>query len=817
MRISTQPRQTPAAPGAILGGVAKPGRLLVSLLAGLLLSTAVTAQQSRAVLPFSEHARPESRQYLKITGNNTSRQPQVLVIRLDDRPDPAYTDRINLEREVAPGRFEQRIALGGLRTPGGRAFDLSRLRHAIAFQGRGDGALQIDPIELLTPTPLPRGSIAWDLGDTHSALWPGFTAVTPAHPGVRGRQLSAIDRSARKQAADALSIDGIRGIETLHLPLPPGEWFITLWLGEPGEWEFLPHPLQRRIKANGQLVYQRRLSPMQWIRQVYLAGAGREAGKASSSWSLFGAPAAQSISFPVSVAADGLTLQLHGERPESGFLAALLAEPDPRYPARRQVQREREAWWKNTWAIEPWRYARADQGMLAALQRPVTAARTTHVNLRFDLYPGDTQQVPEVHISAPMLNAKSLPTQLRWGRWHLRRAGLASTLLRASNAHLRSGTLPPLAPGDPPRRLHLRVYVPADAAAGSYRGSISVRLGKQTLSAPLLVDVPELSLPETDRPIGLYLEQPVHFGWFEATRPLADHATRCDLEFLARQGLSGIAPPLDTPISAEQENRFVEQLRSTRDAGFQAPYLAYASFKRLRARLGLEATFKRIAQLEQRLQREGIEPPAWATADEPSNPGQPPALGKTRRYAQVYAPGVTLAGQLNHAADRRHLEAFDIVLLNAAFDIDPATLQAIRESGRQPWLYNMPNVRAAAGFYLWRVAAAGYLQWHARMPTADPFDPTDGREDDVQYLYPMADPCPAVPEVDEQLFALSDGITDLRWLLWLEAAASTDPRAQTLLQQIRERIPERGEAIGQLGNSEMDSLRQLIIRLATSA
>jgi hypothetical protein len=104
-------------------------------------------------------------------------------------------------------------------------------------------------------------------------------------------------------------------------------------------------------------------------------------------------------------------------------------------------------------------------------------------------------------------------------------------------------------------------------------------------------------------------------------------------------------------------------------------------------------------------------------------------------------------------------------------------------------LYDMPDVEAAAGFHLWRTGAAGYLQWHGRAIGADPFDPTDSGEADVQ-LYPMQpEPCAAVPDLDLRLLQIGRGVADLRWMLWLEAAAARSPDARALLAELRQEIP----------------------------
>jgi hypothetical protein len=129
----------------------------------------------------------------------------------------------------------------------------------------------------------------------------------------------------------------------------------------------------------------------------------------------------------------------------------------------------------------------------------------------------------------------------------------------------------------------------------------------------------------------------------------------------------------------------------------------------------------------------------------------------------------------------------------------------------------MEQPRLAAGFYLWRVKAAGYLQWHARMPTADPFDPTDGREGDIQFLYPTAEICPAVPDLDRNLLRIADGVTDLRWVLWLEQRAIDDPAARKLLADLSAAIPEQWEEAKDLADLDLERLRQMIADLAVSS
>jgi len=176
-------------------------------------------------------------------------------------------------------------------------------------------------------------------------------------------------------------------------------------------------------------------------------------------------------------------------------------------------------------------------------------------------------------------------------------------------------------------------------------------------------------------------------------------------------------------------------------------------------------------------------------------------------------PTAKLAGQLNARDDRRFLDDLDVAIVNSGFGVDYGDIAEIRSTGVTPWFYNMGEPRPAAGFYLWRTGAEGYLQWHARMPTADPFDPTDGREADVQYLYPTEGSCAAVPDIDAAMIDLVEGITDLRWLAWLESKADTVPAARELLQVLRDRVPRRWTT-ARTRTADLPAMRASIVDLA---
>jgi len=153
-----------------------------------------------------------------------------------------------------------------------------------------------------------------------------------------------------------------------------------------------------------------------------------------------------------------------------------------------------------------------------------------------------------------------------------------------------------------------------------------------------------------------------------------------------------------------------------------------------------------------------------------------------------------------------------VVIINSGFGIDRSTIKRVESSGRQDWLYNTgDSVRVSAGLWLWRTDASRYVQWHGRMPTADPFDPLDGREADFQMLYPTREVCPAQSDINADLLRMAEGVVDQRWLLWL--AQRTDPASQNLVRVILGRYSGAWNDVEHLTGADLDALRGRIIDL----
>ncbi|WP_434354803.1 hypothetical protein NF212_09015 [Parasalinivibrio latis] len=746
---------------------------------------------------------------MTIIGNNTGNKTGIVVVRIDDSSNPGYANRGNIERTIPPGPFTIQLLMGGIKTPSGRKLQLNSLEQIIIFSARSNPRIEIENVLFSAPVILPAGSKGWDLGPEDSALWPGFESLDLSSRLIRGSLLKAIDRGSKQQAVEGLTSDGIRGIESLTLPVTPGKWHVTLWIRDSGEWEYLPNPLEREIHIEGQQVFHNHLSPLDWIENSYLDGLNDEAKPGQTSWLQFGERAESRVSTVVIVDGNGMQIDIDGEQPEAGFISGVLIEKDG-FAVRDQVEAARKSWWENNWKTGLIPVSRAIAPTLTSSRTSLTIAKGTYGSLVFQLDPAGISEPPQVNLMMPTQGRRALPSTLRWGQWHFRRKGLSSTFLEADNTMLRAGVIP----GNPhsPRKLHLSLFVPHDAPSGLYRGNLSVMLRDSKLELPISVNVPEISLPPADRPIGVYLEKPPHYSWFPETLTLGEQALECDLSYLSKIGLNGISPPFPTPNSDTEAEKLVSMQRDLIMEGYHPSTLAYTAVKRLVAKQGLEQAAIRLGEIENIFAGKGIPGPLWVTADEPSNPGNHVSLDEMHRYIRTYAPSAKLAGHLNHKGDETFLPMFDLVLINNGYGLNYKRIQTAKKHA-DVWLYNLKEMRSAAGFFLWRNDADGYVQWHARMPTADPLDPTDGRETDIQFLYPSVIPCSDVPDVHETLFDLTEAVIDLRWILWLELQAEHSAVAGKLLESMRAQIPETWQEMKKIPYSTLDKWRNDIIRL----
>lgn len=737
-----------------------------------------------------------------IVGRNDTAAPALIVLRADDMPGADYAHRVNAERVVAPGLFTIRLRLAALRTPRGRPLDLAHLARLSAFSP--DGAARFTSLRLVPAAALPPGVLGWFFGPAAELPLAGLIAVAPDDPAVSGPAVRRVERAS----ADPVLRWGIR-LTRFETRLPPGHWRISLWTEDPGEWETLPPVLSRRIRLNGRTVLQERRTPAEWVAQRYLAGRALEADPDQSPFAALGARRGGRIDAVVDVPDGRLVLELAGHRQAATHLALMVAAPVGGPDGVAAVEALRRARFAEAWPVlmppppPPSSLLAGASGPVLSLSAPEAAVTAPGGLAVFHL----AATAAADGVAAATLSSGPLPARLLWGQWRWRRPAADMAGLVFAAGQLRADPAIPLR-ARLARPLVVTVPVPAGTAPGTYRLRLALSQGGHVAARDWTLTVLPARRPAPRPRVGVFLDFAPHLADDPAA---ARRQAGCDLHTLAGLGFSTVAPALSLP-DADLPG-FLADLRAA-EATFPAPLIAYAPARHLALTLGPAKAAAVVARAEDAARAAGVVPPVWSVADEPSAAGTLAPAQALAAALRVARPGIRLAGHLNDPADRRILQDLQIATVNPRFGVAPEDIAALRRDGLSPWLYNMPRLRLAAGFWLWRSGADGMLQWHARMPTADAFDPTDGREADIQFLWPTQEVC-GPPDIDAQLLELAEGAEDLRWLAWLDArAAAGSAPARALRTRLWHALDAGWRPAAARPQADLDAWRAAIAALA---
>ena len=749
-----------------------------------------------------------------LTGKIDSLRPEIVVLRIDDGLSSGYSSRVNREWTLPPGSFSISLPIKGMMKANGKLLNSSDIRRIIFFAGAGEAKVSLIEFRTEAPASLPHGAIGLSFGASDAALFPGFQRVAPGDPFIlRGKPIIV-----RRPSRDPLVASGLRGLERLHLPLPAGSYTLTLWTEDVGEWENLPHPLERRIEANGVTLLKQKWTATEWIVKRYLAGRDREATVTDDAWSLYGRYRGGKLTAIIEVAENGLTIDLAGDSPDATYLSALLVEKADRDEAARSVEMARATWYRSNWPVDH-RLDTDDEAIpmlaldehstIAPLQLDV--AQGTGGLISFRVQAGGMKVIDAVSVEMSEFSGKSVNFRLYAAQKRLERVATGGQLLTLQDTFLRgiAGSLP-LDPRHT-RRYDLWVDAPSELMSGVYRGTIVFKAGQRTWKIPFDVNVLGIDLPQATKPAGFYLDEAPQALWFDPSQAWRRAQIDCDLALMHSFGLFPLAPALATPFGPS-EDHFKHDFRAAAAFSGSTSIFAYAPPKRLVGMIGRDKAIATISSENRALMASGQRPPIWSLADEPSNFD----LSETglRDFIAAFRkidPAIRLGAQLNNPKDRAYASLFDTVLINPGFGIERETIRQISAEGREVWLYNTGLPRLTAGLWLATTDAAAYVQWHARMPTADPYDPTDGREGDVQMIYPSQEACPAAPDINRRLLQLAEGLVDQRWYHWL--AARQDPKSRALLSHIDQKLVSWASA-SVLSARDLSAIRGEIVDFA---
>jgi hypothetical protein len=687
------------------------------------------------------------------------------------------------------------------------------IRRIMLF-ANGRGAVTVAEFRIEPAAHLPEGVVALSFGRADAPLFSGFERVAPGDARIEQGHPAAVLRPG----FDPLISSGLRGVEKIRVPWQQLRARVSLWTEDVGEWETLPFALERRIRINGTDIASHRLTPAQWIANRYLAGRDREAEKNSDSWQTYGRHRGGLITADVDTHDGNIVIEFAGDSPVATFVSAVLIEPAGQRASLDAVEKARAAWFRAAWPIAAATGEDQDGPVIElnehtkAQPQTVSLAPGTGAPFVFSIRPDFDAPHPAVAVVAPISNGKTLELTLRAAQWRLeRRSTGGNILLRRADMLRGDASALPMRNGEA-RPFVGWVSAPSDAPPGTYRGQVTVSAAGRTLDVPVTVDVVNVRLPDAPRPAGFYLDEAPHLTWFPDQAAARRSQIACDMATLAQFGVFGNAPPLTTPI-ADRKAGFIADSRIALQYATAAPWLAYTPLKRILAEVGRKAAVGVVTEAQHNLSAQGLPAPIWSLADEPSNPDQNAMLlGGLGGDLRAAIPGIRLAGQINNPTDRKYLKLFDTVLINDGFGLDRNIVKELQQRGLEVWLYNTGRPRFSAGFWLWHTQASRYLQWHARMPTADPFDPTDGREGDVQIFPPAATPCPEHPDFHRDLIAMANGTVDQRWLAWLDRR--DEPAALKLKADLSAWLNRPWKELYLTTGTEMDAWRGRIVELA---
>ncbi len=719
--------------------------------------------------------------------NNTD-DTSRLLIRIDHDQSYSYYTRFNRELLIPSGDSHFTLNLDHLHNSNKQPFASRKIRRIYVVTLEGD--LQWQSAQLAETIGLPEGVFGWDFGPEGQNEAPGFHPVSSSSvylntaTGTYDPMIKGNTRDRSRPYFDPLLQDGIEGLDQATLPLSNGFWHLRLWVEDIGEWEYLPHVLEKAITINGQTVLEQTLSPELWLTERYLKQpdlptlseliAQQQSTPILNQlqhkfWQNLAKGRGQMLETLVEVTDNKVQLDFYSPKQAGRFISALIATPADRHlvQALEEYQKSRLRHFQQHWPII--KNPHLEQYLPDAYtDQTLYWADHEEVTLRLTI-PPTLGKLTQIRLPLKNLRIYQAQTQLR-------RAGGQENALRPELA-LSPLPFPPSSNSNIDRGQE-QVWLITGRVSKEKEVQNPVLIFEQGQIA-FTVEWLDVELPAMVKPVGIYLDYAPHLSWHWPDK--RHEQAQCDYQFLNSFGLTGAAPALPTPIKG-QEQAFKQAAQSPLLVGLQPPFPAYTPIKRLLQHPepyaldlmeALTGTFGYML---------------WSLADEPGAfPKLDQQLNQFNQLLQQQLPQAKTFAQLNNPKHKDLANQYQAVLINHGYQLNQYRLQQLKKQGIDTYLYNLPWLRFAAGAYLWRSQALGFWQWHGRMPTAHPFDPTDGREDDVQLILPSEKVC-GPSKIHSNLLALRQGVNDYRWLDWLSQNAQHNIEFAILEQDIKRQI-----------------------------
>jgi len=739
---------------------------------------------------------------LKIDLFNPSEEVLRMQINLRDRASgPEYQNRANLGFRVRPGPTTFELSLSGLKTTGGRVMDRTHVASLLIMFAAPKEPVEvfIDSVRLVKEKPLEvAGLEAFDFGPADSPVFPGFTLVTERTAYDDRTGFGWLDTrnlvSADRVTPGVLERDWVRGAATFAVKVPNGKYHVWMLSADSGDWCFREHWSEKRIKAQGRTVYERRMTHDEFLKQFF-ANLDVEDLPGQDVYMLYVESRWWPVEFDVEVTGGRLEVSLEGD-PWATLVNAIVLYPFSQRDAG-------DAWLKNLadrrrrdfymkfvevpvpekrvevfpnetekkrgyvvfqrpWSEPVWPTSSPRGGGQEIDALEVTLAQGEFEPVTFSIYP--FQDLGKVRVTADVpfpMRADRTTVDVGYVQYKVKRTEFQGTAYQSRPTLIRKRNELRIDRGVT-RRFWLTVVAPQDIAGGTYRGSVTItpEHGEPTM-LPLTVTVLDFVLGETkDRMFALSGTNPQPFHeWVNGSSDATWKAFEASWRNQRNHGFN-------TPVTGSDLETVRKIMTAAKPMGLASQFKCWLPYQN-RYREGVVSDAeKRMRPIVEAAKANGWPEPVFTFLDEPSNGGE-----SSRSEALKLASAlrsirkVKLAGDLNSPADEVFFPLLDYSGIGDGCRISPATLQKIRDAHSTPWLVNAGKERFWWGVAFYALSKQydvrlkedyAYMTWHG-----DPFFDLDAANSDYCAAYPGPDGDINTPWFEE----CREGIDDF-WYLW---------------------------------------------------
>jgi hypothetical protein len=788
--------------------------------------------------------------YLKADVYADAKDPLELTVEVRDRQTQDYWTRVNYVTVVPPGASTLVLPTAlytGEKSRPGRSLLLDGVTRLVFSIGDNPkGALFLDNLRLERETETARvkfdGLWAFDVGPGGTPVMEGFTPLDPSKVYTRGRgygwKNARIWRSFDALQPDPLYRDFVC-VEKggLALDVPNGKYHVFINMDSPsGYWGEFQRYRKRALILEG--VRHEDTMDLESFKRRYFRSWDKEDLPADNTFDKYQVPYFAEKEYEVEVGDGQLNVEFEGED-WACCVSAIVVYPDSKaaegrrfldfVKARRRFHfdnafkrvlprptGERDKSVPPTEAVTP---QERERGFVAFSRdwmndvnvndRPLRDERVRELTgsaFAGEYAPLTVSVLPLRdlgHLSASVTNLKgpgtpAIPSSaidVGYVQYRITRVTQEGSVYTIAPRYILPRSSAPV-PEGVTRTFWLTVKVPADAAAGLYKGEVRLAAEKGgSLSLPLQFTVRKGTLDPVDIPVGPW-GHTIDLPWYEdeaaawnrdlaakSLRKLREYGftTATGLPVLTYNGFKDGAPQIDF-------SRGDAQMKLFKENGFRMPVVTYCAFHNFNTNYRDEeamqaAGFRDNSQfvkaifsaVQKHADAVGWLPVYWNIGDEPDGDDVVRSAENAEAYRKAFPKGPPFftAASSFRGGDRndprfRLAKALHVADWN---DHDKASVQLLR-AARGDWAFYNEGSRWTYGIYLYK-ATKEYgmkfrVSWHWNNAAGDPYYALDCREDDYAWCgaSPAGELIPAV-----HFERLREGLGDYRRMLTLARLA----------------------------------------------